>query len=195
MTTQNHDDDFLPEELQQLKALPREASPPEWMQSRIVQRLKQERLIKSDSVLNRYKTAIAIAASLFLICTGYLAGQRIGRHVSAPAHPLFVLLLLEDKNTFTAGPGHVSEYGHWIGDIRKSGRVATGEKLQDDGRLMHLEAGQLRIRDISTREPQLALGGYFVIEATDYQEALRIASQCPHLKYGGWIELRQIDKT
>ena len=36
------------------------------------------------------------------------------------------------------------------------------------------------------------IGGYFVIEADHYAEAVELSRDCPHLDYGG-IELRQID--
>jgi hypothetical protein len=38
-----------------------------------------------------------------------------------------------------------------------------------------------------------AIGGYFLIRARDYQQAVSIAENCPHLRYGGTIEIRQID--
>jgi len=35
------------------------------------------------------------------------------------------------------------------------------------------------------------LGGYYTIRAADYDEAVKLALQHPHLDYGGTIELRQ----
>jgi hypothetical protein len=37
--------------------------------------------------------------------------------------------------------------------------------------------------------------GYFVIRARDLAKAIAIARDCPHLKHGGWIALRPIDKV
>ena len=42
-------------------------------------------------------------------------------------------------------------------------------------------------------EAKEIVGGYFLIEAVDYDEAVQICRSCPHLKYGGRIELREID--
>jgi hypothetical protein len=39
------------------------------------------------------------------------------------------------------------------------------------------------------------IGGYFVISAADYAEAIEISRDCPHLRYGGRIELREIEST
>jgi hypothetical protein len=37
------------------------------------------------------------------------------------------------------------------------------------------------------------LGGFFLVEAPNYNAAVEIARQCPHLEYGGTIEVREID--
>ncbi len=36
------------------------------------------------------------------------------------------------------------------------------------------------------------LSGYFLITASGQDEALEIAANCPHLEYGGTIEIRRI---
>jgi hypothetical protein len=41
-------------------------------------------------------------------------------------------------------------------------------------------------------EAKEVIGGYFVIQAADYAEAVRLSTECPHLRYGGRIELREI---
>ncbi|MAG58508.1 MAG: hypothetical protein CMJ83_19645 [Planctomycetes bacterium] len=40
-----------------------------------------------------------------------------------------------------------------------------------------------------------SIGGYFVLRARDYDEALQLVGDCPHLAEGGWIELRRIEGT
>ena len=37
------------------------------------------------------------------------------------------------------------------------------------------------------------LGGYYVVEADSYEQAVDRTKECPHLEYGGTIELRAID--
>jgi hypothetical protein len=41
-------------------------------------------------------------------------------------------------------------------------------------------------------ETQEILGGFFMIEAADYAEAVEIARTCPHLKGDRWIEVRRV---
>ena len=55
--------------------------------------------------------------------------------------------------------------------------------------------GEIRVTDGPFAEVKEALGGYFAIKAVDYDEATKISKGCPHLKYGGWIELRKVDST
>jgi len=38
------------------------------------------------------------------------------------------------------------------------------------------------------------VGGFFVIEAANYDEAVEAAKTCPHMEFGT-IEVRQIEKT
>ena len=38
------------------------------------------------------------------------------------------------------------------------------------------------------------LGGFFVIRAEDYDEAQRIAADCPLLRYGSIIEIRAFEE-
>jgi hypothetical protein len=37
------------------------------------------------------------------------------------------------------------------------------------------------------------LGGYYLIEAASYDQALERSRDCPHLEFGGTIVLRQVD--
>jgi hypothetical protein len=37
------------------------------------------------------------------------------------------------------------------------------------------------------------MGGYYAIRAASYEDAVEIARGCPHLDYGGTIEVRAID--
>jgi len=75
------------------------------------------------------------------------------------------------------------------------GAVLDGEKLTDDARSLKFVEGQpvVSIADAETRKT--AIAGYFLIRARDYQEAIAIAESCPHAKYGGTIEIRQIDSV
>jgi|SRR5271157_4837356 hypothetical protein len=86
------------------------------------------------------------------------------------------------------------EYAGWGERLRREGRIKAGEKLTNDaGRTMRSTAGRIVVTDGPYAESKELLGGFFVIAAADYDEACRLAESCPHFKYGGAIEVRQID--
>lgn len=90
--------------------------------------------------------------------------------------------------------GVIGEYIAWRDQIEAQDRLLGGDKLTDEGgkHLKH-ENGGIRVTDGPYAEVKEALGGYFAIKAANYDEAVEISKSCPHLKYGGWIELREID--
>jgi hypothetical protein len=87
----------------------------------------------------------------------------------------------------------IQEYSAWANKMREAGRFLGGEKLTDDaGRVLAKKAGRIVVTDGPFAETKEMLGGYFAISAADYKEACKLIEDCPHLKYGGRVELRQI---
>ncbi len=110
-----------------------------------------------------------------------------------------MLLLHEepaDYSQFSAEQiqGVIAEYVGWRRSIEAEGKLVGGEKLKDEGG-KHLSGqnGSLRITDGPYTEAKEVIGGYFTISAADYDEAVETAKGCPHLKYGGRIELREVE--
>lgn len=88
----------------------------------------------------------------------------------------------------------ISEYVGWRNKIEQQGKLIGGEKLADEGgKHLSMQNGEIRVTDGPYAEIKEALGGYFAIKASDYDEAVEISKTCPHLKYGGRIELRKIE--
>jgi hypothetical protein len=123
-----------------------------------------------------------------------------------PGHPTkeptmsdFILLLhqrggLPPQRSREEVTAIIEEYQGWADRMRREGRHKGGEKLTNDaGRVMRLGAGGITVTDGPYAESKELIGGFFVIAAEDYDEALRVAESCPHLKYGAGIEIRQID--
>ena len=112
--------------------------------------------------------------------------------------PNYMLFLHEDQGQFD-GRAHdemmriIAEYGAWAGKMRDEGRFVGGEKLDDDaGKVLRPKGGKIVVTDGPYAESKEVVGGYFAIKARDYAEACEIAKACPHLKYGGRIEVRQV---
>ncbi len=88
----------------------------------------------------------------------------------------------------------IQEYSAWAARLAEHDQHAGGAKLTDDGgRLLSTdEQGALRVVDGPYAEAKEVMGGFFMILADDYDEAVSIAQSCPHLRQGR-IELRQVD--
>ncbi|HTU46830.1 MAG TPA: YciI family protein [Bryobacteraceae bacterium] len=61
----------------------------------------------------------------------------------------------------------------------------------DVGRVLRAKGGTPRATDGPYSETKEVLGGYYLIEAADYDEAVKRTLDHPQLEYGGTIEVRQ----
>ena len=90
----------------------------------------------------------------------------------------------------------IAEYVAWRTTVASTGNLIGGEKLADEGgKRLSGYGADLRVTDGPYAEAKEVIGGYFVISAADYDEAVAISRNCPHLKFGGRIELREIEPT
>jgi hypothetical protein len=82
-------------------------------------------------------------------------------------------------------------------ELQKNGRLVAGASLDWGAKTMRLRGGKLKVTDGPFTEAKELVGGLVIIEAADYDEAIRIASLHPAARMGeelGWgIELRPID--
>jgi hypothetical protein len=110
------------------------------------------------------------------------------------------LILLHDKAAFgqDLSPADmqriVGEYFAWSERLRAAGRLVGGEKLKDgEGKTVRERGGKTAITDGPFSEGKEVVGGYFLIRAESYEEALELCRGNPHTKYGGTLELRCIE--
>lgn len=92
----------------------------------------------------------------------------------------------------------VAKYVEWRSKLSGEGKLKDGNKLGDDaGRVLEPRAAGARVdvRDGPFTETKDVIGGYFIIKAANYDEAVDISRACPHLMFGGRIELREIEPT
>ena len=82
----------------------------------------------------------------------------------------------------------------YSGAFQQSGKMLGGEALQPTATAttVRLAAGKTLISDGPFAETKEQLGGYFLIDATDLDEAIEWASKMPHLPEGGSVEARPI---
>ena len=63
---------------------------------------------------------------------------------------------------------------------------------QDAGHVIRSQGGKPKASDGPHSETKEILGGYYTIEAPNYDEAVKLALGHPHLEYGGTVEVRQV---
>ena len=87
------------------------------------------------------------------------------------------------------------DFRDWGRTLEAEGRLLGGHKLTDEpGRALHSSGGAVAVMDGPFAETKELIGGLVVVEADDYDHAAELATSCPQLKYGGRIEIRQIDE-
>lgn len=106
------------------------------------------------------------------------------------------LLLLRDERKPGTGfsPEEMQKLVQKYGDWRRT-KATGGQKLMDgEGRVLRKTNGKASVTDGPFAEAKEIMGGFFVIEASNYDEAVEIAKTCPHMEFGS-IEVRQIERT
>ena len=112
----------------------------------------------------------------------------------------FILLLNETPGDFARySPEElqsiVGRYRDWRDKVAADGQLLGGPKLTDEGgRHMSGSGADVRVVDGPYSEAKEVVGGLFILQAKDYDEAVAISSSCPHLEFGT-VTLRQIDEV
>lgn len=170
--------------------------------ARFARRLAVAAAVPQHAFPSRSKYVGAFAAALVLVAllTGYWAGAR---HSGARAaslladntstEPMFLLLLHVDS-TFrgATSPAQAAsmahEYHRWAEGLAPMASVIDDEKLaRDTARWL----GPAHVAGAGGDQ----VDGFFLIHAKDLSTAQQVAATCPHLKYGGRVELREIDRS
>jgi hypothetical protein len=112
--------------------------------------------------------------------------------------PDYMLVLRDDRADFAGITPEemqriIEKYRAWAGSLRESGRLVGSDKLVDGaGRVMRRGKAPLRVTDGPFAEGKEIFGGFFTVRAGSYEEACKLAEGCPHLDYGGSVEVREI---
>lgn len=87
----------------------------------------------------------------------------------------------------------MGEYMAFTNDIRTSGHYVAGEALQpvSTATTVRVRNGKLATTDGPFAETKEQLGGFYMIEAKDLNEALQIAGRIPSARVGS-VEVRPV---
>ncbi len=86
-----------------------------------------------------------------------------------------------------------ADYGQFTKGIRASGHMKAGEALQPTttATTVRVREGKTQVTDGPFAETREQLGGFYLIEAKDLDEATKIAARIPSAKLGS-IEIRPV---
>lgn len=84
-----------------------------------------------------------------------------------------------------------AEYWSWTSSLAESGvLVAAGDLRWEPGQRV-TPGGTMPVTDVSVAGPDFMVG-MFALRVGSYDAALAIAKDCPHLRYGGTVSIRQV---
>lgn len=88
---------------------------------------------------------------------------------------------------------HFQEYAEFTDDIRRSGHFLGANRLQPvtTATSVRVRNGRVHVTDGPFAETREQIGGYYVIEAADLNDAIQIAARIPGARYGT-VEIRPI---
>jgi hypothetical protein len=112
--------------------------------------------------------------------------------------PSYMLLLYDDPTGWQKmSPDDmqkaIQKYVAWREKLRSQKiLVGTAKLAADPGKVIRGKE-RARVTDGPYSETKEILGGYFTIEAPNYNSAVEQCRDCPHLEYGGTIEVREVE--
>ncbi len=110
----------------------------------------------------------------------------------------YLCLIYDDEKKMAGmskaeGDAFMGEYFAFTEEVRKSGHMLAGEALHPvhTATTLRIRNGQLSTTDGPFAETKEQLGGFYLIEARDLNEALQVASRIPSARTGS-VEVRPV---
>jgi len=105
----------------------------------------------------------------------------------------YLLLIYENENRFSQGydPAEMGEYQAFGKDF--SGNIKGGNALQptSTAKSVRVRSGKAAVTDGPFAETKEQLGGFYLVEAANIDEAAKMAARIPGARFGT-IEVRPI---
>ncbi|MEO8405888.1 MAG: YciI family protein [Chitinophagaceae bacterium] len=88
--------------------------------------------------------------------------------------------------------GNMGKWMGWIDKLAKNDQYVSGEPLLPGGKL--IKGNAKSVTDGPYTEGKEVVGGYFIINAKDMDEAIALCKDYPDFEIGGSIQVRQVMK-
>src|SRR5262249_19698360 len=108
----------------------------------------------------------------------------------------YVMLICSDEKAMLDGDDEsatLAEYGEFSEEMGQRGVLQGGERLRPttDATTVRVRDGEVLTSDGPFAETKEQIGGYFVVQCKDLDEAIGVASKIPGARHGS-IEVRPI---
>lgn len=87
---------------------------------------------------------------------------------------------------------NMAKWMAWIDKLAKDGRYVSGEPLLPGGKL--IKGNAKNVTDGPYAEGKEIVGGYFIVNAANFEEAVALCDGYPDYDLGGSIQVRQVMK-
>lgn len=111
----------------------------------------------------------------------------------------YLLLIYDDEKKFETmseadQKAFSAEYNTFTESIKKSGHFRSGEALQpiSTATSVRVKDGKTMTTDGPFAETREQLGGFYLVEAANLDDAIKVAARIPSTRVGGCIEVRPI---
>ena len=105
----------------------------------------------------------------------------------------YLLLIYSNEQTTPSSPEIMQEYMAFGADMRSKGQYVAGDRLQNvaTATTVRVKDGKTLTTDGPFAETREQLGGYYLVEAKDLDEAVGLAARIPAARWGS-VEVRPV---
>lgn len=86
----------------------------------------------------------------------------------------------------------MQKWTQWMQELAQKGKFVGGQPLTMDGKTVKGKAKQ--VTDGPFAEGKEMIGGYLIVKADDYNEAVELSKGCPIFENDGIVEVREIQE-
>lgn len=132
-----------------------------------------------------------LMAGLFIACAQGFAQQQVGTGKQ-------FMLIVRYRSDAPAADAELiktngQDWGEFIGDLAKSGKLITGLRPQQAGRT--ISGREKTLQEGPYAGDKAVISSFFVVKARSLDEATDIARKCPIYEFGGSVEVREVMNT
>ena len=110
----------------------------------------------------------------------------------------YLLMIANDEKAYEAlspeeSQANLAGYGAWVEEMGKRGLLQGGERLRPttDATTVQVREGEVLTSDGPFAETKEQIGGFFLVDCKDLDEAIEVAAKLPGARNGS-IEVRPI---